>query len=129
MNILSKFWSSFFEEKKPRPSYLMNKVLSLPHLLDADGTGSNHEEHDLLVKAFQSGFCPDCGIWEMYEGPSGGMSVNMACGNCGGEFNHSGFTTDRIHSSRATQQNEVDVNPQIIKNWKKFDFFRSSSKR
>jgi hypothetical protein len=31
--------------------------------------------------------CPDCEKAELSEGPSGGCSVNMACWNCGSEFN------------------------------------------
>lgn len=41
--------------------------------------------------------CPDCGVWDFREGPSGGMSTNIYCANCGSWFNEQGpFGLDRI---------------------------------
>lgn len=36
--------------------------------------------------------CPDCQQQNLYTGPSGGMSTNIACGSCGNEFNFSGIS-------------------------------------
>ena len=42
------------------------------------------------VKEAQAGYtCPDCKGHEFWEGPHGGLSVNIKCANpkCGSEFN------------------------------------------
>lgn len=50
-----------------------------------------------ITEIFQEGKCPDCGVWAFLEGPSGGMSTNIKCENCGSFFNDSGpFGLDRI---------------------------------
>lgn len=51
-----------------------------------------------LTKIFnEQQVCPDCGVWDFREGPSGGMSVNIYCANCGSWFNEQGpFGLDRI---------------------------------
>lgn len=42
--------------------------------------------------------CPDCGSEKFYEGPSGGMSINIKCAGCGSWFNDMGpFGIERIH--------------------------------
>lgn len=33
------------------------------------------------------GKCPDCEVGEMYQGPRGGLSVNVRCGSCSAKFN------------------------------------------
>ena len=43
-----------------------------------------------------NGRCPDCSGEEFFEGPSGGLSVNIRCGKCGNWFNHSPFSLERI---------------------------------
>jgi len=42
--------------------------------------------------------CPNCGGNQWYEGPSGGMSINIKCANprCGLWFNHTPFGLDYI---------------------------------
>lgn len=42
-----------------------------------------------LWSIIQSNRCPDCGIkpLQLYEGPSGAMSTNVFCGNCGHGYN------------------------------------------
>jgi hypothetical protein len=46
------------------------------------------------------GKCPDCGATDFYEGPSGGMSVNIMCAKCSSWFNHMGpFGIERIRWS------------------------------
>lgn len=55
------------------------------------------EKEKSITEIFQEGKCPDCGVWEFLEGPSGGMSTNIKCENCGSFFNDSGpFGLDRI---------------------------------
>jgi hypothetical protein len=42
--------------------------------------------------------CPDCKSESFYEGPTGGMSINIKCSVCGSFFNDSGlFGIERIH--------------------------------
>lgn len=52
------------------------------------------------TKAFRSGACPDCGARALLQGPSGGLSENVYCGNeerCGSRYNEMGpFGVDRI---------------------------------
>jgi len=40
-----------------------------------------------LLDALNRGACPDCGSSAWYEGPHGGISVNVRCAGCGAEFN------------------------------------------
>jgi len=53
--------------------------------------------------------CPDCGDNKWYEGPHGGLSVNIKCANheCGRKFNWMGpFGMDRI-----------DLPPHVSQDW------------
>lgn len=40
--------------------------------------------------------CPNCGGTEWYEGPSGGLSVNIECTKCGDRFNYTFDSLDPI---------------------------------
>lgn len=44
-------------------------------------------ETDPVRAALAKGICPDCGSGDFYEGPRGGLSVNIKCAGCGSEFN------------------------------------------
>lgn len=41
----------------------------------------------LMKKFLDDEACPDCGSKEFQEGPSGGMSQNIKCSDCGHWFN------------------------------------------
>lgn len=42
---------------------------------------------ETLLQKFKRTFkCPDCG-GTLYEGPQGGLAVNVRCGSCGAQFN------------------------------------------
>lgn len=41
------------------------------------------DEQRILARAE----CPFCGRRELYEGPHGGLAVNVYCGGCGAGFN------------------------------------------
>jgi len=45
-----------------------------------------------ITKWVMKNICPDCGGKGFYEGPSGGISQNILCGNadCGSRFNFMG---------------------------------------
>lgn len=43
--------------------------------------------------------CPSCGGRRWVEGPSGGLSTNIACAGCFREYNHSPFGLDSIDRS------------------------------
>ena len=60
---------------------------------EVTSTPVKSETHD--VDAFNAGLCPTCGeSGSLLNGPSGGMSMNVACESCLMEFNvHSGFGT------------------------------------
>ena len=40
--------------------------------------------------------CLDCGSDKFYEGPHGGMAINIKCVNCGSEFNRTLLGLERI---------------------------------
>jgi uncharacterized protein (DUF983 family) len=41
--------------------------------------------------------CPDCGSGQFFNGPRGGMSVNLKCAGCGHKFNNTpGMAFERI---------------------------------
>ena len=47
-------------------------------------------DDDKLRKHIEDhGTCPDCGSGQFWEGPSGGLSVNITCCGCGHKFNNS----------------------------------------
>lgn len=53
-----------------------------------------------MLKALDSGKCPNCGGRKFLKGPQGGCSTNIKCGNCGFEFNYTpGFWAERIDRS------------------------------
>lgn len=58
-------------------------------------------DHDVL--AVNRGHCPDCRKpGTLLQGPSGGMSTNVACKNCLAEFNvHMGFGTGAFKVDRS----------------------------
>jgi hypothetical protein len=47
------------------------------------------DDDKLLKNITTHGKCPDCGAGKFWEGPSGGMSVNITCCGCGHKFNNS----------------------------------------
>jgi hypothetical protein len=44
--------------------------------------------------------CKNCGSISFYEGPSGGMSVNIMCAKCGIKYNDTPFGMDFIGSDK-----------------------------
>jgi hypothetical protein len=62
-----------------------------------------HREGDKLdhdeVKLFYRGVCPDCRRETLLQGPCGGGSINVKCGDaeCGSRFNEMGpFGVERL---------------------------------
>ena len=52
--------------------------------------------------------CPDCGVWDFREGPSGGLATNIYCANCGSWFNEQGpFGLDRIRFKDRSPQEAI----------------------
>ena len=47
------------------------------------------DDEKILKHLLEFQTCPDCGSKKFYEGPSGGMSVNLQCAGCGHKFNNS----------------------------------------
>lgn len=61
------------------------------------------------------GTCPFCGSKDFFEGPHGGMSVNIYCQGCDARFNLMGpFTPQVIQEPRVL--NRVDV-PEAKHRW------------
>lgn len=60
------------------------------------------ECRDDLLNFAQTGRCPDCGNDQFYEGPSGGMNVNILCANseCGSRFNIAYHQGTLLHFER-----------------------------
>jgi hypothetical protein len=55
----------------------------------ARATGLQRLRHDLVCGSAQGVVCPGCGGERFYQGPRGGMSVNVKCAGCGAAFNYS----------------------------------------
>lgn len=58
------------------------------------------------LRLFELGTCPDCQTNRLLEGPHGGLSVNVYCGNpaCGSRFNDMGpLGVDRISDAQPKQ--------------------------
>jgi hypothetical protein len=51
--------------------------------------------------------CPNCGSLDWLEGPSGGASINVKCGNCGLWFNNSPFGLDFIGIKKHCGENKI----------------------
>ena len=58
-------------------------------------------DDDKLMDLFlEHNGCPDCGSGQFHEGPSGGMSTNVNCADCGHGFNLAiPMFVQRIHIS------------------------------
>lgn len=56
--------------------------------------GCGRKERNLILAGIERGVCPDCER-ELYDGPSGGASQNVVCGN-GHKFNYRGWDAERI---------------------------------
>lgn len=93
-----------------------------------------------LTKIFyEQQVCPDCGVWDFREGPSGGMSVNIYCANCGSWFNEQGpFGIDRIfklgenfdwreHAIDDHRKNYTHYTWKILKTWYRVEFENDTS--
>ncbi len=82
-----------------------------------------------LTEIFQKEeVCPDCGKWDFYKGPEGGMSLNIYCSNCGSWFNDSGpFGLERIRwiDIKANYSNYTEFTRNIVNNWN--DLFTTST--
>ena len=50
--------------------------------------------------------CPNCKNDKWYEGPSGGLSTNIECGNCHKRYNHSPFGLDYIGDGEDSKEYE-----------------------
>jgi hypothetical protein len=47
----------------------------------------DREIDDIEAQLLDLGVCPDCGTKRFWEGPHGGMNVNIQCSGCGSKFN------------------------------------------
>lgn len=46
-----------------------------------------NERNPLTIKFAKHAACPDCGCYQFYKGPEGGLCHNTKCAHCGSEFN------------------------------------------
>lgn len=51
--------------------------------------GLQRLRHDLVCGSAQGVVCPGCTADQFYQGPRGGMSINVKCAGCGAAFNYS----------------------------------------
>ena len=59
-----------------------------PRTIELRSTADGEElTGDESLWIYATATCPDCGIGELRNGPEGGISRNVACVNCGSEFN------------------------------------------
>jgi DNA-directed RNA polymerase subunit RPC12/RpoP len=71
-------------------SIFMKKVAATPQESTLSSIKKSKIGEDLLSdeqKALEEGRCPDCSSTDFFEGPCGGMSVNIKCAHCGSKFN------------------------------------------
>lgn len=98
-------------------------------------TLSNQELTDIF---HNQKVCPDCGVWDFHEGPSGGMSVNIYCANCESWFNEQGpFGLDRLFKEKNFDLGTVDLDHSdnyrlytwdILKDWHRVEIDASTKK-
>ena len=43
---------------------------------------------DVVRLSLNAGVCPDCGGKHFFNGPEGGLTVNIKCAGCGHEFSY-----------------------------------------
>ena len=74
---------------------LMGLVNERPPVLSPYMTSTGYLSNKLIAEKPElhemghfNGECPDCGNKSWYEGPAGGMSVNIKCAQCGLWLNH-----------------------------------------
>ena len=70
----------------------------------------NKKENPLKLKCDKEGklICW-CGSIDWYEGPSGGLSVNIKCAKCGREFNYTPFGLQVIRPESHITKRELLV--------------------
>ncbi len=58
-----------------------------------------------LGKTIAKNICPDCKEEGFFEGPSGGLNVNIKCANtdCGSRFNIAAFGGELIYADRISE--------------------------
>jgi hypothetical protein len=84
------------------------KPRARPPVDPLNGPVNTFEGIDRDALAVNQGNCPDCRkSGTLLAGPSGGMSMNVACNNCLAEFNvHSGFGTGAFKVDRSGRLTE-----------------------
>lgn len=82
-----RFWQRFKIGKTKRQAVDTAEVaLGLKPKLTVVADNDDSEEQRLW-KVIATNHCPDCGGEGFWEGPSGGMSVNIMCVHCQNRFN------------------------------------------
>lgn len=76
-----------------------------------------NEELDYV---FHTGRCPLCGDRELLEGGSGGMSLNLWCGNCRGGINLMGPSQIVNLGGQVIREPEIEVTPPDLRPPQKF---------
>jgi hypothetical protein len=58
----------------------------------------------------RNALCPDCGVGNFLEGPTGGLSINVMCDRCSSKFNFHGcmamYGADRISDSYRDKESD-----------------------
>ena len=75
------FWEKWFPKVRDKITTVVPNIKLRSY---KNGDTVTKFEHEKFLAA---GYCPDCESGIMYQGPSGGMSTNVACETCGSEFN------------------------------------------
>lgn len=115
MSIISRIVDYFL---KPRGNEAL-KVTNLPAFLREIGPSPKLLTTDDETRAWfaKNHTCPDCGGEKFYDGPQGGMSVNIKCATegCDSWFNmciiHGGYILqfDRIRWTHPNERNKKDL--------------------
>lgn len=89
------FWTRKKKDSTVIDNTLIVELERTMHRTSLAGAKLSEREESIIVKST----CPDCGHHPLMEGPHGGLSVNVHCGNpeCGSKFNFMGpFGVERI---------------------------------
>jgi hypothetical protein len=77
-------------------------LIVAPRITDRPPPPKNGREEWRLGGYIKTSICPDCGGEDFYEGPRGGMNVNLFCSNskCRHGFNVANFGDDGVWAER-----------------------------
>ena len=87
--LISKQWKKWFPPTPPKYPCQECHMTLLEQGCSQLCDKMEMDDDKILKHLLAFNTCPDCGCKKFYEGPRGGMSVNLQCLGCGHKFNNS----------------------------------------